>query len=448
MVSYFFKRLFLFVPTLLLISLLIFLLSKAAAGDPVLDKLERESRELRDNSFERILPLKKKLGLDLPNFYFSIYRKTACPYPNKIATAEVLGGLEFLAFQIGSWDKVKAFYEEINQLQQSSDLTEEQKLQLSKLLYTRNLEVVVKTVREFNEEDFQRLKKITAGFHRVAFSWNNHKVKFQWNGFHNQYHNWMGGLLQGKFGNSYQDGRLVSNKVFRALYWTLILSSISLFLAFSIAIPTAVYAAAKPGGKLDRIASTLFFGFYALPTFWVATLLIVFFSSGAFFKFFPTYGLGQIPIDATFLEIINIRSSHLVLPIFCCTYGSLAFIYRQLRASMQQQLEADYIKTALSKGVPWQRLLWRHAFKNASFPLLTMLGSALPAMVSGAFVVEYIFAIPGMGKLTVDSFLARDFPVIFAIVLLISLLTLIGSWLSDVAYHIADPRFQINTSKK
>ncbi len=447
MIAYFLKRLLLFVPVLFLISLLVFFLSKLSSGDPVLNKLERESKRNGQNQLQELIKTKKELKLDLANFYFNIHRKTSCPNPNSYPTKQIVNNLESIAFEVGSWEKAEQFYLKGEALLNKRSISDEAKAILWKLRKQKGLSGVKEQLSLLKAPEFRALKEGVDQMEKAGFSWNNYLPRFRWNGTKNQFHHWFFNLVRGNFGTSYLDGSSVKGKVSQSLYWTLIISCFSLVLSFLIAIPTAVYSAANPNSFLDRFCSFLFFGFYALPVFWVGTLAVVFFCAGDFFSLFPPYGLGQIDARMSFWEIFYIRGSHLMLPILCSTYVSLAFIYRQLRGSMLEELTSNYARAAKAKGISQSQLLWKHAFRNASFPLFTILGNALPYVVSGSFVIEYIFAIPGIGKLTIDSFTARDFPILFTIILLISVMTLLGSWLADVTYHIADPRFKINSSQ-
>ena len=130
----------------------------------------------------------------------------------------------------------------------------------------------------------------------------------------------------------------------------------------------------------------------------------------------------------------------LVLPVFCLTYGSLAFITQQMRNAMLEVLEQDFIRTARAKGLPERQVIWKHALRNALFPIITLFGAVFPAMMAGSVVIESIFNLPGMGKLAVESIRNQDWPVVYAILLLSASLTMAGLLISDWLYAMADPR--------
>ncbi|MBL4707785.1 MAG: ABC transporter permease [Flavobacteriales bacterium] len=156
--------------------------------------------------------------------------------------------------------------------------------------------------------------------------------------------------------------------------------------------------------------------------------------------------MGYFNDSSNWREILSVRSSHIVLPIITLSYGSIAFIYQQLKSSIQQQLTQDYILTAKAKGLSTHNIKWRQLFKNVSFPLITILGNLLPALISGSFIVEYIFSIPGMGKLSVDAFMSRDFGMVYAVLMLSSFLGMFGILLTDLLYYKLDPRVQLHES--
>lgn len=158
-------------------------------------------------------------------------------------------------------------------------------------------------------------------------------------------------------------------------------------------------------------------------------------------------GMGEPLPGDNWWDKLQLRASHLVLPVLALTYGSLAFIARQLRASMLEALASDYVRTARAKGLPEQVVIWRHAFRNALFPLITLLAGVLPAAMAGSLVIETIFNIPGMGLLTIESIQNKDWPVVYALLFMTALLTIAGILLADMLYAWADPRLRLGATK-
>lgn len=251
---------------------------------------------------------------------------------------------------------------------------------------------------------------------------------------------WSAGFLRFDFGISYEDKRPIAEKIGDYIFWTMTISIISLILTYLISIPIGVYSARKKGTTADAMITTVLFILYSLPSFWVATLLITFLCQPDYLNWFPPYGLGEVTEDMNSLQIFGMRAYHLILPLFCWTYGSLAFLSRQMRGGMLSVLRADYVRTARAKGLEEKKVIWKHAFRNSLLPVITLFGSIFPLMVSGSIVIEIIFTLPGMGRLLFEAIKYPDYPLVFAVVLMTSLLTMIGYLIADILYAVVDPR--------
>lgn len=262
----------------------------------------------------------------------------------------------------------------------------------------------------------------------------------KWNGLKNQYHSWFFGFLKGDFGNSYFDRQPVTNRIWSALQWTFLINILSILLAYLIAIPIGVFSANKVGSRFDKVTGFILYIIYAIPAFWLATLLIMFFASSDWLYWFPAGGVRSLDDGFPFWQRFRDVSWHLVLPIFCITYVALTFIARQVRASMIDNLNQDYIKTAYAKGLDKNVVLWKHGFRNSLFPLLTMFANILPATIGGSVIIEIIFSIPGMGRLAYEGLFQQDWPLVFTITMLGAILSLIGNLIADISYTLADPR--------
>jgi peptide/nickel transport system permease protein len=246
------------------------------------------------------------------------------------------------------------------------------------------------------------------------------------------YLRWLSHLLRGDLGSSFRDGRPVLSLLAEALPVTLLLSVISLLLGYALAIPAGIASAARPGGWLDRAISTLAFLLYSLPVQWVALVLVVW-PAGL-----PIHGLHSQG-TRSFGDLL----AHLVLPVACLTYGSVAVTSRFVRSSMLEEMGRDYVRTARAKGLPEAAVILRHALPNSLLSLITLFGLTFPTLASGAVIVERIFGLPGMGKLTLDAVLGRDVPVLMGAVTLAGGVTMLGTLASDVLYARADPRISL-----
>ena len=275
---------------------------------------------------------------------------------------------------------------------------------------------------------------------------NRYIPKIVWYGLDNQYHRWISGFVVGDFGISFQDKRPVSSKIFDALKWSMILSILSIIIAYIIAIPLGVRSAVDKGKWSEKLITTGLFLLYSLPNFWIATMLIQFLGGGGL-GWFPTFGLGNLPETSPYWDRFFETAYHLILPLLCLTYASFAFISRQMRGGMLNVLEMDYIRTARAKGLKKNVVIWKHAFRNSLIPIITLFASIFPLAISGSFIIEIIFSIPGMGQLTLKAIFARDYPIVFTVLMFTAMLTLVGNLVADVLYAYVDPRISFSNKK-
>ncbi len=469
MLRYLIKRILLFIPTLLLISLLAFGLSKLAPGDPI---GEREDPRLSLGDQERIYRETARLwGLDKPVFYFGI---ASAAYPDtlyRFVLKQQRETLTKLIGQYGNWAEIAAYRQQLEQTDarwsnpppaiQSNRLGMLRGNLRSLYLQHRDNRItsILDTLSSIAQHDSVLVSFASPNISALRASYENIKANatpkrllvpdFKWYGFDNQYHHWFTDFLRGDFGVAYTDGRPVASKLFDALSWTLVVNGIAIFIAYLLAVPLGVFSAVRKDTRWDRFISVSLFLLYSLPTFWIATMLIVFFTTPEYgMDWFPSIGVGSAAVGASFAEKFATAAVHLILPIFCMTYGALAFISRQMRGGMLDVLQQDYIRTARAKGLPESKITWKHAFRNALFPIITLFASVFPLALSGSVVIEVIFNIPGMGKLTIDSINNRDYPVVYAILMLSAVVTIIGILVADILYAWLDPRVTYDNRKR
>lgn len=262
-----------------------------------------------------------------------------------------------------------------------------------------------------------------------------------------QYLNWLWAFVRFEFGNSLIDERPVRALIGAAIGRTLLLASLALALIYALGVALGVMCAVRQGKLLDSTLSTGLFVLHALPTFWIALLLIVFLGGGVW-DIFPIRGLRSPNLEsAGILVQLADLGWHLVLPLTCLTLPSLARISRFARSSMLEVLSQDYIRTARAKGLSESTVILRHALKNSLLPVLTLLSADLPWLFGGSVIVERIFTIHGMGMLAFESVLKRDYPVIMGIVALVAIITMLSVLLADLAYAAADPRIRLGEPK-
>ncbi|HOE66355.1 MAG TPA: ABC transporter permease [Candidatus Hydrogenedentes bacterium] len=258
-----------------------------------------------------------------------------------------------------------------------------------------------------------------------------------------QYGRWLGRLCVLDFGNSYKDQRPVRTKILEVLPVTLQLNVLSLLVVYLISIPLGVYSATHERSVTDKGITLSLFILYSLPSFWVAMLLMLFLGGGRYLDWFPIFGISssgaeQMPFGQWMID----RLWHLVLPVFCLSYAGLAALSRFMRAGLVDVVRQDYIRTARAYGFSERVIVYKYAMRNALIPIITLLGTLLPALIGGSVIIESIFSIPGMGRLSFEAILSRDYPLIMGILSISAFLTLIGLILSDLLYALIDPRIK------
>lgn len=254
-----------------------------------------------------------------------------------------------------------------------------------------------------------------------------------------QYFQWLKALFHGNLGYSVVSGKPVLLAIAERIPTTLLLSIPAFVLIVLLTLPLGLFSGYKQGSFFDHAVT--FFSFFgmALPTFWVGLVLILLFSVK--WGWFPTSGFYNPSTDyVSWWAKAGDIGLHMVLPLITIVSGGLAGLTRYLRFGVISILAQDYVKAARARGLSERRILFKHAFKNAALPVITILGLQLPGLISGSFVIEFIFAWPGMGKLGVDAVFARDYPVLMGILLFSSIFIILGNLLSDMLYAKVDPR--------
>jgi peptide/nickel transport system permease protein len=466
MLKYIFKRILIFIPTIFVISLLTFMLSVSVPGDPVEQMLSANSETGTSQnalaSEKAYIDKRKQLGLDLPVFYFTLSDAATPKDLHEIPKKFHRKNLSRFIDMYGNWPDINRYYESLKMLESATLNTAKDSTNADALILIRDniyqlyiqhenntVQAAFNKIRE-NIKQFpslagiQKSFRVTESAYQAMVSHPTLQKKYipaiHWYGTNCQYHKWITKFMMGDFGISYKDQRPVKSVLLDAVRWTVMLSILSIILTYIIAIPLGVVSAAHKGNKRDQIISTFLFILYSLPSFWVATLLIMFFGGGDFLGWFPAYGVGEVEDGMSFMQVVGIRAYHLVLPLICYTYGSLAFLSRQMRGAMINALTQDYVRTARAKGLDEKSVLWKHSFKNSLLPIITLFASVFPLAISGSIVLEIIFSIPGMGKLAFDALDARNYPVVYSVVMFSAILTLFGYLVADILYALVDPR--------
>jgi ABC-type dipeptide/oligopeptide/nickel transport system permease component len=251
-------------------------------------------------------------------------------------------------------------------------------------------------------------------------------------------------------GKSFVRDRPVVDVVLEALPVTLTLNLIVIPIVYGVAVTSGVFAARHRGKLRDVGLGMVFLGLWSIPTMWAGVLFIGLLANKNFLQWFPTGGLHDPKAaQAAFLPFVSpafprgwLLDSiwHLILPVVCLTYGGFAFLSKLMRSAMLENLSADFVRTARAKGVDDRAILYRHVLRNSVLPLITVAAGVLPALLGGSVIVESIFSLNGMGKLMIDAITARDREIILADALVIGALTLVCLLIADLLYAVADPR--------
>ncbi len=257
-----------------------------------------------------------------------------------------------------------------------------------------------------------------------------------------QYLWWLRGILTLDFGRSIVDQRPVIDRIMEKLPNTVELNIIAFLLAAAMGVPIGLWSATRSGRPAERASAVFFFLLYSLPSFWIALLLMQFFSVKL--GVLPLFGMtSDNYLELGPLQKLLDHGRHLVLPVVTLSYAQLAIFARFSKSALTEVICQDYITTARAKGVAPQSVLWRHAFRNALIPLITLLGLTIPYLLSGSVIVEQIFQWDGIGRLYFDSILSRDYPSVLALTVVTAAATLCASLLADILYAAADPRIRL-----
>jgi peptide/nickel transport system permease protein len=487
MLKYILKRILIFIPTLLLITLLGFIISINSPGDPVermvvAPQSGGEVGAQSANQLEQKKIWREKLGLDRPVFYCALSSFAKPDTLFKITDRNEKESLERLISTYGNWQEIQAYYnsstafyhslagfmpDSISQQQYDknkiADVLNQLRFESLSLRSTYDPVVIENKLTKVTsllashsfllkfQQPFQQLKEHYALIQKKATPWKNFIPTIAWYGFGNQYHRWLFGdgkfskglLLHGDFGTSYTTKQPIADVIYSKIGWSLFFTMLSVLLAYLVSIPIGVKAAANKGSRFDKTSSLVLFILYSMPSFWLATLLLMTFANPDVFAWFPPSGVKPAlgyPEHASFFQMVKISLPYIILPAICYTYSSFAFLSRTMRVSMIEIVGQEYMRTARAKGLSENKVIWKHGFRNALLPIITVFANIFPAAIGGSVIIESIFTIPGMGSEAIHAIHNNDYPMIIAVLTITGFLTLLGYLISDILYAIVDPR--------
>ena len=268
----------------------------------------------------------------------------------------------------------------------------------------------------------------------------------RWHGFDNQYHIWIASFFKNNMGTSIVDGRMVAEKIISSLKWTMMIVFISIILSMLAGVPLGMLAAVKDGKPIDLIVTTILYALYATPIFWLATMLVVFFTTseyGSWTNIFPA-PFFRVRSGVGFWPTFSSNLNQIILPVLCLFLTNLAVIARLSKTALLTEKNKPYVVALRAKGLHMNGVYWRHLIPNAMIPLITLVSNYIPGALAGSLIIEVIFNIPGMGRLMYDSLFYADWDVVFAIVLMISVLTSVILLISDMLYNWVNPKISVS----
>jgi len=473
MLRYVLKRLLISLPTLFIISLAVFGLSKCAPGDPV-ENVFGEDPTNYTNPLARAETYRRhavELGIDKPVFYG---RLSTAAFPDtlwKIFPLDRRERLTKLTAQNGNWSAVHAYE---NALHQALIAIENLPDSLQQKVWIR-----LGLVELYAQDKLDKLESVlqptiaacqtlpptfstfTATIQALAEKTSAACLEkkpskliipaIHWYGFNNQYHHWLTGFVTGDLGLT-KKKLPIWKELKPALYASMAINLIAIFFAYLISIPLGVEMARRKGGLLDRWVQRALVFLHAMPLFWVGGLLVILFCSpiigkplieNPYLDILDAWDMEKEP----FLDWFSNKLPKFVLPILVLTLYSLTIVTLQMRGGMIETLGQDYIRTARAKGVSEEDIHWTHAFRNALFPVITIFSSMFPALFTGSLVLETLFNFPGMGQKAQSAFLDQDLGVLSIILMAAAIMTILGNLIADLLYGLADPRVRLSSRR-
>jgi len=256
-----------------------------------------------------------------------------------------------------------------------------------------------------------------------------------------RYLTWMNQAFHGNFGYSLDKQQPVLTLFNQYIWNSFLLAIVSTFLTWVIAVIIGVIAAYRQYSWFDTLVMIFIFAAMSIPSFFIGLFLIKILAVD--WKWLPPGGMLTTGSNATGIAYIREVVQHMTLPVIVMTLLGVGSLTRYFRSNMIDVIKQDYIRTARAKGLSERRVLFTHALRNALLPAITLVGFELPALFGGSLIIERIFNWPGIGQLYMQSFTVRDYPLLMGFTMFIAVLTVIGTLLSDILYHAADPRVKL-----
>jgi peptide/nickel transport system permease protein len=486
---YLVKRLLWSIPTLLAVVVIGFVLLVNTPGDPVNTILHLSSDDdpllsSNANVERQRKEWEEKLGLNLPLFYVTMQSNAIPDSLFKITDPKERDIIKVLSVKTGNAEQVLLYRDALNVFH-SVFLAEIKTIPLEyrdsmtsriqtisnvylQLKWENSLQKIVFLSSELNSLTYCTGGNLPFDF-PLQHSWaaardlekaaKLGKVSFEKTilpkiQFHkrSRFHQWLfgdgiysKGIIRGDFGISYVTREPINAHIYKSLFWSVLFSGIGILLAYLISIPIGIRSAIYNHTTGEKIITVLLFALYSIPVFFFGTLLQTYLANHQHLYLFEPTGIqpvrGFAP-GSNWLEKVWQTLPYMVLPIICYTYSSIAFLSRLTKTSVMETLNQPYITTAKAKGLPFKKVIYKHAFRNALIPLVTVFANVFPVLVGGSVFIETIFTIPGMGTEMFNAYFAHNVPVIISIFTLTGIFTVAGFFISDILYTLVDPRIR------
>lgn len=255
-----------------------------------------------------------------------------------------------------------------------------------------------------------------------------------------QYYRWLNEVLRGNLGYTYAGNHSIRGLIGQRLPNTVILTLSAFVLSFAVGVPIGVWASVRKNTRVDYGLTVFSLVGVAIPSFFFGLLMIYLFS--IILGVFPSGGMLDVRAGHSGLALVIDIAHHLILPAIVLSLGNIATVSRFTRSNMVDVLKEDYIRTARAKGLRRKAIVYKHAFRNALIPVITIFGLSIPFLFSGAYITESIFNWPGMGSLGIQAIQDREYGIVMALNLITATLVLMGNLTADILYAVADPRIR------
>lgn len=464
----------------------------SAPGDPVerMVVAAQSGGEIGSQTANQIEQKKfwsKKLGLDLPIFYFSLNTLAHSDTLYRIYDRNERNSLDRLTSEYGNWPAISSYFDAIGELNAAhtslkvdssmamgfpldevKENINKSYFESSALKATYNDKVIqakIDALKEIYQAPYMssftdKLANVESALKEVKETATPWKVYVPAVNFYpkNQYHRWIfgdgnwitgkgaeftKGVIRGDFGTSYRTKMPITEVIGIKIFWSFFFTMVSVILGYLVSIPLGIQSAVHKDSPFDRISSIIVFILFSIPSFWAATVLLMTFANPDVIYWFPASGVEPVrgfAADTGFFDRWGARMPYLILPIISYTYSSFAFLSRTMRVSMLEIVNQDYIRTARAKGLSERVVVYKHALRNALLPIITVFANIFPVAIGGSVVLEVVFTIPGMGNEVYQAIVNQDYPMVVAVLTITGVLTLVGYLVSDILYAVVDPR--------